>query len=196
MNPGHQCRITAMTTYGDLLYIGTGGGVLLALRCSTMELHFAYHAYSDAIRSLLLVVPEQQTIALTRLMSFKNPQIQANNHSDAVMQQNGQKEASQPSLKNTCKRLHLNLKPINIEPLPAERSVLITFGHGYQGVVGDFENYPQEFILPSRGKKVATKPAKPCKDDGHLLIWSTEHDNRHLTRMSRIISSPSKLNEL
>ena len=183
-----------MTTYGDLLYIGTGGGVLLALRCSTMELHFAYHAYSDAIRSLLVILPKQQTIAFTRLMSFEKSQIQVDDHYDATTQQMDQKEASQSPLRNTTKRLHLNLKPV--EPLPAERSVLISFGHGYRGVVGDYANYPQEFILPSQGKKAASKPAKPCTDDGHLLIWSTEHDTRDLKRVPRLMSSPSKLHTL
>ena len=168
--------------------------MLLALRCSTMELHFAYHAYNDAIRSLLIVLPRQQTIAFTRLMSFQKPQIQADNHCDATMQQMVQKEASHTPLKNTSKRLHLNLKPV--EPLPAERSVLISFGYGYRGIVGEYTNYPQEFILPSQGKKVATKPAKPCRDDGHLLIWSTEYDTRDVKCVSRVMSSPSKLHTL
>lgn len=192
MNPGHKYRITTMTTYGDLLYIGTGGGVLLALRCSTMELYFAYHAYNDAIRSLHVILPKQQTIVFTRLMSLEKSQIQVDDHCDVTMQQVDQKEASQPPLKqDTSKRLHLNLKPL--EPLPAERSVLISFGHGYRGVVGDYANYPQEFILPSQGRKAASKPAKPCMDDGHLLIWSTECDTRDLKRVSRVMSSPSKL---
>ena len=186
LNAEHKCRITTMSVYGDLLYIGTGGGVLLALRCSTMELHFSFHAYNDAVRSLLLVSPEQQTKVFTRLLS-RRPKPQANQHSANTHKS---QEASQSSPLNN-KRLHLNLKPM--EPLPAERSVLISFGHGYRGVVGDSENCPPEFILPCIGKKAATKPAKPSKDNGHLLLWSTEHEIRHPNRISRIESSPSKL---
>ena len=67
----------------------------------------------------------------------------------------------------------------SMDSITSERSVLISFGIGYRGVVGESENCPQVFTLPSDGKKLHTKPAKPSAKDGHLLLWSTEHCSRY-----------------
>lgn len=170
-----------MTSSGGLLYVGTGGGVLLALNFSTMELHFVFHAYTGAVRSLLLVSPEQQTKAFTRLLS----NVGNHNSKTSFIQH----EETSHSL-NVPKRLHLDLKPM--EPLPEEQSVLLSFGLGYRGVVGDSDNCPQQFILPSTGKKIATKSARPVANDGHLLLWSTEHHSKHMS--STRLESPQVLN--
>ena len=172
-----------MTFSGDLLYVGTGGGVLLAIRYTTMELQFSYRAYNGPIRNLFLVSPEQQTKVFTRYMSGDIPNIGASIIPSRT-EKNGE---TSHSIDSRNPPSTLNLK--QMEPLPAERTVLISLGVGYRGVVGDSENCPQDFILPSVGKKVATKPARPNKDGGHLLLWSTnlEHLNR---RLNRIESSP------
>jgi hypothetical protein len=184
-----------MTSSGELLYVGTGGGVLLALSCSTMEPLFVSHAYTGPIRSLLLVAPGQQSRMISRLLSHNKDQL-ASTTAGQSSSSNRKKllspitsptspQKAPPSLLASRPALHLNLKAM--EPLPAEQSVLISFGLGYRGVVGDSENCPQEFILPSnvscsgsgggcgcsRTKKANfTKPAKPSVDDVHILLWS------------------------
>lgn len=192
-----------MTASSDFLYVGTGGGVLLALNCSSMEPLFVTHAYTGPIRSLLLVTPGQHSKVITRLLSQNKPQTKPNEASQA----NDRKLLSPVSaLASPCKdhvvterpALHLNLKAM--EPLPAEQSVLISFGLGYRGVVGDSENCPQEFILPSnansynRAKKAATtRPAKPNMDDVHILLWSAGQYSKQIG--SAKLESPQRMLE-
>ena len=175
-----------MTVTRGLLYVGTGGGVLLALDCSTMELQFVFHAYVGPVRSLLIVLPEHQTRAFIRLFSRKDSVLSSMTASSSVddleplsvMQQVSSeiRRSSLDSLMSQTSRKSL----ISLDAAPSERSVLISFGVGYRGVVGDSENCPPAFTLPSDGKKILTKPAKPCAKDGHLLLWSTEHCSRFL----------------
>ena len=170
-----------MTVAGDLLYVGTGGGVLLALNCSSMDLQFVFHAYVGPVRSLLLVLPEQQTRAFVRLFSRKDSVLSSINSISsnddfttqvAFDQPQARRRSSLDSLMSQTSRKSLRSYS---ESLVSERSVLISCGVGYRGVVGNSENCPPAFTLPSDGKKILTKPAKPSATDGHLLLWSTEH---------------------
>ena len=193
-----------MTASGDLLYVGTGGGVLLALSCSTMEPLFLTHAYTGPVRSLLLVAPGQHSGMITRLLSQNKPQSKPQQTS----QTSNSKLSPITSPVSPCKdpvlterpALHLNLKAM--EPLPAEQSVLISFGLGYRGVVGDSENCPQEFILPSnvsscnRVKKATTtctKPAKPSVDDVHILLWSAGQYCKQMGSAAKLESPQRRL---
>ena len=178
---GHKCRITTMAASYNVLYIGTGGGFLLTLNCSTMELYSSVHAYSGPVRSLLLISPpEQEGQVFSRLPSETGDE--------------AGEPASPAQLEESItvtNSLRLDLKPM--EPLPSEQSVLISFGRGYRGVVGDSENCPQDFILPSAGKKVNTFPSKPNQSEGHLLLWSTEVKEhfRPSSVFTRLESSPA-----
>ncbi len=215
---GQKGRTTSMTASGDLLYIGTGGGVLLVLNCSTMEPLFVTHAYTGPIRSLLLVAPGQHSKMFSRLLSQNKPQIMPNQASQTSDGKLSPVSASAPQLKDPVlterperPALHLDLQLKAMEPLPAEQSVLVSFGLGYRGVVGDTENCPQEFILPSnissynRVKKApTTKPAKPNVDDVHILLWSAgryskqigsaklESPQRRLKSPQRQLESPQR----
>ena len=193
-----------MTASGDLLYVGTGGGALLALSCSTMEPLFLTHAYTGPVRSLLLVAPGQHSRMITRLLSQNKPQSKPQ---QASQTSNGKlSPITSPVL--PCKdpvlterpALRLNLKAM--EPLPAEQSVLISFGLGYRGVVGDWENCPQEFILPSnvsscnRVKKATTtrtKPSKPNADDVHILLWSAGQYSKQIGSAAKLESPQRRL---
>jgi hypothetical protein len=175
-----------MIVAGELLYVGTGGGALLALNCSTMELYFVFHAYVGAVRSLLLVSPEQQTRAITRLFSRKDSVLSgismgggsasgddlSSPRQDSVLKR---RRSSLDSLMSQTSRRSMR----SFDSAPSDRSVLLSFGVGYRGVVGDSENCPQIFTLPSDGKKVLSKPARPSVKDGHLLLWSTEHCRKY-----------------
>lgn len=177
-----------MIVTGELLYVGTGGGALLALNCSSMELYFVFHAYVGAVRSLLLVSPEQQTRAFTRLFSRKDSVLSSismggsasGDDLSSLRQQDSasvlsRRRSSLDSLMSQSSRRSMR----SFESVPSDRSVLLSFGVGYRGVVGDSENSPQIFTLPSDGKKVLSKPARPSVKDGHLLLWSTEHCRKY-----------------
>ena len=174
-----------MIVMGELLYVGTGGGALLALNCSSMELYFVFHAYVGAVRSLLLVSPEQQTRAFTRLFSRKDLALSSINMRGSTsgddlssLQQDSVLNQRRPSLDSLLSQSSRRSMR-SYESVPSDRSVLLSFGVGYRGVVGDSENCPQIFTLPSDGKKVLSKPARPSVKDGHLLLWSTEHCRKY-----------------
>ena len=185
---GRKGRVTSMIVTGELLYVGTGGGALLALNCSSMELYFVFHAYVGAVRSLLLVSPEQQTRAFTRLFSRKDSVLSSINMGgsasgddlSSLRQQDSasvlsRRRSSLDSLMSQSSRRSMR----SFESVSSDRSVLLSFGVGYRGVVGDSENSPQIFTLPSDGKKVLSKPARPSVKDGHLLLWSTEYCRKY-----------------
>ena len=174
-----------MIVTGELLYVGTGGGALLALNCSSIELYFVFHAYVGAVRSLLLVSPEQQTRAFTRLFSRKDSALSSINMRGSTsgddlssLQQDSVLNPRRPSLDSLLSQSSRRSMR-SYESVPSDRSVLLSFGVGYRGVVGDSENCPQIFTLPSDGKKVLSKPARPSVKDGHLLLWSTEHCRKY-----------------
>ena len=170
-----------MSVAGDLLYVGTGGGALLALNCSSMELQFVFHAYVGAVRSLLLVLPEQQTRAFTRLFSRKDSVLSGINASSSVedfSQSTHELRRRRSSLDSLMSQNSRKSLTSISDAVSLERSVLISFGVGYRGVVGNSVNVPPVFTLPSDGKKILTKPSKPSAKDGHLLLWSTEHCSR------------------
>lgn len=53
--------------------------------------------------------------------------------------------------------------------------LLLSIGRGYQGIVGQHDNHPKDFILPSTTPlQSMTRPAKPEVSSSHLLVWSTE----------------------
>ena len=189
-----------MTVTGELLYVGTGGGALLALNCSTMELYFVFHAYVGAVRSLLLVSPEQQTRAFTRLFSRKDSVLSSINSGSAssneLSLQKGnvmtRRRSSLDSLMSQTSRRSIQ----SFSSVPSDRSVLLSFGVGYRGVVGDSENCPQNFTLPSDGKKVLTKPARPSVKDGHLLLWSTEHCSKYSNAPNLMTAGSFQIDEV
>ena len=189
-----------MTVTGELLYVGTGGGALLALNCSTMELYFVFHAYVGAVRSLLLVSPEQQTRAFTRLFSRKDSILSsinvgsASNNELSFQQDNviTRRRSSLDSLMSQTSRRSTR----SFDSVLSDRSVLLSFGVGYRGVVGDSENCPQNFTLPSDGKKVLTKPARPSVRDGHLLLWSTEHCSKYSNAPNLMTAGSFQIDEV
>ena len=179
-----------MTVTKGLLYVGMGGGALLGLDCSSMELQFVFHAYVGPVRSLLIVLPEQQTKAFIRLFSRKDSILSSMTTSSSVDDMEPLSATQQPSMERRRSSLDSLISQTSrksltsFESLSSERSVLISFGVGYRGVVGDSENCPLAFTLPSDGKSILTKPAKPCAKDGHLLLWSTEHCSKFICTCS------------
>lgn len=57
-------------------------------------------------------------------------------------------------------------------------SVLVSFGVGYRGVVGDCTTCPENLMLPSDGSKINSQPAMPNRSLGYFLLWSTEVDEK------------------
>ena len=168
-----RSRVTSLLSGGDLLYVGTGGGAILVLDSTTMGLHRLLHAYTKPVRSLLLVLPTKQSPPLFRRL-FSRKDSAASSHS---MKSDGSdsprlSRSGHPSLKSFPSSS--SFKSSIEESSNPERAVLISLGVGYKGVIGEAENHPSLFMLPSEGTKNNTKLAKLPLSYGHLLLWSTE----------------------
>ena len=179
MHTACKGQVTAMTTTGDFLYVGTSGGVLLALNSSRMEPQFVFHAYVGTVHNLLLVSPKQLPRHMwTKVISRSNVVISSisNVNSDDATQSANQQQPLRNRSNTDCMINQTSLRSL-------EHSVLVSFGIGYRGVVGDSENCPQVFTLPSDGKK--KKPSKPSAEDSHLLLWSVEHSCEYIAAVPK-----------
>lgn len=160
-------RVTSLLSGGDLLYVGTGGGAILVLESITMELYQLLHAYTEPVRSLLLVLPNKQSPPLfQRLFSRKGSARTASTTSSGSDSPINTSRHPSESVSSSMS--------ISSEFSNHERAVLISFGVGYRGVIGEADNYPPTFMLPSEGTKNNTKFAKIPSSCGHLLLWSSK----------------------
>ena len=154
-----QSRVTSLVAGKELLYVGTGGGAILFLNSTTMELCSLCHAYDKPVRCLLFINPGKQ---VKRKLSRRD---------------SGASNVRSPRTSVTSLRSFDEL-------VPEDRSVLVSFGLGYSGVVGSSPNHPQVLQLPTENGPLthgyltsATRLAKPSPSVGHLLLWSTEVDS-------------------
>ena len=156
--------MTSLVAGKELLYVGTGGGAIVTLNSTTMELCSLLHAYDKPVRCLLMIHPGKQIKPFLRMFSRKD---------SAVSSSSGKSpKTSVTSLRSFD------------ELVPEERSVLVSFGLSYRGVVGDSSNHPQVLTLPTEGGPLTCgcltstlRLAKPPPSVGHLLLWSAEIDS-------------------
>lgn len=157
-------RVTTLTAGDDgTLYIGNGGGMILLVNVDTLEVMCRLRAYTTPVRCLFSV---KMTDAFSRIISSIDS-IAPNTPMTTT--------ASVSSLSS----LDSILSPGPDSPsVPDDRSVLMSFGIGYRGVVGPHKNHPDSFLLPS-GLTSCTCcthffiQARPSPSTGYLLMWST-----------------------
>lgn len=195
-------RITSLTARGEILYTGLENGVILCINCSdmmTVSLHFS--AYDRAVSSLLVVKPPGKSFKLSG-KSFKLSGKHSSSSSSAASvckttyHTERQRKAPPMSLplnsptssrrRKTMQAVHKSQNNCSLDISPASFAVnsvykttdnilLLSIGRGYRGIVGQYENHPKDFILPSTTPlQSVTRPAKPEVSSSHLLVWSTE----------------------
>ena len=130
---------------------------MITLDSSTMEVCSVVHAYTKAVRCLLLITPGRQVKPFMRLFS--------------------RKDSNTKSPKTSVTSIS-SLKSYD-ELEPEERSILVSFGKCYRGVVGDSLDHPPTFSLPGEnGPSVnyssPQRLAKPKRSMGYLLLLSAE----------------------
>ena len=184
-----KCQITSMIGNGDILYVGTKGGVLLALDCLAISKKqpspqvYAFHAYTGAVCSLIIASPSKLPTAMTKKLSHSNISSRKKfSNDDSSHQSASQKQAlrfrkrssTDSNVSHAMQSAQADYR--SLSSLDSERSMLISFGIGYSGVVGNSVNSPKMFILPSDRKRILTQPAKPNPNDVYLLLWSIERE--------------------
>ena len=197
--PVRSSRITSLLAAKDLIYVGTGGGVIVVLNIVSMEVTALLHGYDMAVRCLLYVSPGQHARPFMRMFSRKDastssigavsPKLRMTSISSSSVG-SAARSPSQTSLASNC----------SIESTASEdsRSILFSFGKGYRGVVGNSPNHPPAFNLPSESaasncgslSNVSTlRLAKPLHSVGHLLLWSTGSDSQRTAPFSNFEES-------
>ena len=118
-----------------------------------MEVVHIFDAYHKAVRSLLIInYSEQHSKPFSRLMSVDKQKLEKSLQSHKLSKSNS--EDSQEGV--------------------SKNSILVSFGVGFKGTVSNYYNHPESFILPSEGSRTSSQPARPDRNAGYVLLWSTE----------------------
>ena len=166
------------------MYIGTKGGIIVVLNHRTQEtVHFVY-AYNEAVKCLLPINRPRQIRKYARLNSHKERLSSKFSFEASSFNSSGERSNS-------------------------DRTLVLSFGRGYRGVVGDYKNFPPKFIPPSDnsffcaicscssrlqctcGETIESGHAKPDSETGYMLCLSNEeyimndsHENHRLSTFS------------
>jgi len=167
--------VTSLLASTAAIHIGTGGGAILVLDSSTMEVSHILYAYNNPVRCLLSVSPGTQVKPFMRMFSRKES-------AGSVTQTQLSSSSEDSSVASPLIQInHRNSTTSIDETLPQDRSLLLSFGMGYRGIVGHSPNHPNVFILPSESTVTCSglptsvsRVAKPSATVGHLLLWSAE----------------------
>ena len=167
-------RVTSLLADTAVMYVGTEGGAILVLDSSSMEVSHILHAYNNPVRCLLSVSPGTQVKPFMRMFSRKE--------SGGSITPTALRRSSGDSSSSLISKLHHKTSTASIdEAITQDRSLLLSFGMGYRGIVGQSPNHPQVFILPSESAVTSSgmltsvgRVAKPSAAVGHLLLWSAE----------------------
>lgn len=161
-------RVTSLTSGDDgTLYIGNGGGMILLVNSATLEVTYRLSAYTTPVRCLFTV---KMMDVFSRIVSS----------SDASVVPNTSFNMTTTASVSSMSSLDSIFSPGPDSPsVQDNRSVLMSFGISYRGVVGAHKNHPNSFLLPSQLTCCTCCThffiqARPSPSTGYLLMWSTE----------------------
>ena len=181
-------RVTALTASDHFLYAATRRGVIICLNCITMQPCTLMDAYYKPCRSLLLINTHgQQSRPFQRLfsrgISGLKPSLSSSscdsmfsNSESFKMVQGSQRRRSSVGSTGTCM----------LED-DYTRSVLLSFGVGYRGVIGESTSFPENFMLPSENTKTFSQSAVPDRTIGFLLLWSKECEKKDSAKFTDLL---------
>lgn len=177
-------RVSSLTSKDHFLYAAVKG-CILCLNCETMEPTRIFNAYWNKVRSLIVInYSETHSRHFQRFVSHSGDNLVMSS-SLGSPNQNQKPNSSTESLRNlssssstsSFRQTSRGLSSLDADD-GARHSVLVSFGVGYKGVVGDHSEHPENFILPSDGSRNSYQPAIPDRTSGCLLLWSTEASER------------------
>ena len=161
-------RVTSLSSGEDgTLYIGNGGGMILLVNSASLEVTYRLSAYTTVVRCLFTV---KMMDVFSRIVSS----------SDASVVPNTSFNMTTTASVSSMSSLDSIFSPGPDSPsVQDNRSVLMSFGNSYRGVVGAHKNHPNSFLLPSQLTCCTCCThffiqARPSPSTGYLLMWSTE----------------------
>ena len=162
-------RVTAMKSTGQFLYASTRRGVIICINCTTMCPCTIMDAYYQPCRSLLLIsMQEPPSKPFQRLFSR------------GIARQRPLSTSSSDSISSAgssnFRRSSVGSSYVSEDD--TNKSILVSFGRGYRGVVGESTSCPENFMLPSENVKTFVQPSTPDRTIGFLLLWSIECEKK------------------
>ena len=165
-----QSVVTSLLAVREKLYIGTMGGVILILSSSLSTLHLL-HGHDNPVRCLQAINHAPQMRRFSRMYSRHD--VKSVNPTSPLLSEVGSVTSSLSSSSDNDS---------------VDRELVLSFGQGYRGVVGDVSNYPHTFNLPSESllycpacsranctcREMTLRQPKPNPDIGCMLYWSSE----------------------
>ena len=164
----NRSSVTSLLVDKGLMYVGTVGGTVIVLHTITLEVLHFLRGYRNEVISILSLNREGTHLKrFSRLLSKR----------DSFPQATSPVFPEMVSLSSSG------------ESYNSDRNLVLTFGRGYRGVVGDYENHPPSFTLPlitsstcsfcrtqvcSCGDSLRSRLARPPPNIGCVLYWSNE----------------------
>ena len=195
-----KSRITSLLVVKDSIYIGTLGGIILILNYQTQEVSHILQGYNSQVSSLIPIAKHNYTRRLSRLYSRRENLSSSKSFSSGSI--------AEWTLTNSGDRTN------------SERTIVLSFGKEYRGVLGTAKNHPSSFLLPSdnslscsfclspsrvkcmcEGDSLANlRTAKPDPKTGYLLYWLDDEEltvNNYVSERHRssVVSSNSTIPE-
>lgn len=166
-------RITSLVAGDDgVLYVATARGKILLVKAETLEVKSSLLGYNGPARCLQML---PMSVTFSRMVSsFESTYSMRSCTSTNTM-------TSKPSTSSIDSLTSPPpVSPSPSSPIPSdERSVLLTFGVGYRGVVGRETNRPDNYILPHGLTQCSCcthflLPPRSAPSCAYLLFWSRE----------------------
>lgn len=194
-------RVSSLTAKDHFLYAAVKG-CILCLNCETMQPTRTFDAYWSKARNLITInYSETHSRHFQRFVSHSGDNLAMSNSvgspnqnspkpygsvtSESALRSLGSSSSTTPSSLRQASRGMSSMDGDD----GARNSVLVSFGVGYKGVVGDHPEHPESFILPSDGSRNSYQPAKPDRSTGCLLLWSTEASETSLKDSDQCLSA-------
>ena len=144
------------------------GGVILVLQTSSLDVLHYLHGHDNPVRCLQAINRAPQIRRFSRMYS-----------------RHDSKNPTSPLLSEMTSITSLSSSSENES---TDRDLVLSFSQGYRGVVGDSQNYPPMFNLPSDSilycsvccrancncREMKIRQPKPNPEIGCLLYWSSE----------------------
>ena len=176
--PAKLSCITSLLSFNGLMYVGTQGGIILALDAVQLKHLSTLHTCASPSTCLLGVKPALKVRSIARLFSVRRSRDNGTGHTADVTSggtewagKGGVVSAEGPGADSVC-----------VLPLMAERSIIISFGREYWGATSHSENCPLAMNSPgvptggsSSGLLSYLKYLNPQPSNvNHLFLWSAD----------------------
>ena len=177
VEPLKQGRVTSLASGDELLYVGNGAGIILIVDADTLGVISQLRAHDTPVRCLFSLHTSE---AFSRMFSSVD--------SASLTRRTSSTSTISASTSFSSIDSATTSVPESPPAVADNRSVLMSFGVGYRGIMGSDTNHAGHLILPSNLTScpccthffVKTQPST-----GYMLFWSRENATSYACCNSR-----------